>query len=252
MRQKLVVGNWKMNGSSQQIESLAGEMLSGLANLANPVEIGLCPAYVYLPLLGELLSDSAVLLGAQNASQYEAGAYTGEVACSMLRDLGGDAVIVGHSERRQLFGESSEAVAAKFEAVTAGGMMPILCVGETLEQREQGATEAVVLEQLATVWHRVGAAGFANAVVAYEPVWAIGTGKTASPDQAQAVHKLLREFLAQQDEQTAVNTRIIYGGSVKSSNAKELFDQADIDGGLVGGASLDAKEFIAICASADT
>ena len=252
MRQKLVVGNWKMNGSSQQIESLVSGIKTGVADLGNKVEIGLCPTYVYLPLLEELLSGTAILLGAQNASQYAEGAYTGEVSCSMLQDFGVKAVILGHSERRQFFSETDDAVASKFEVVAGSGMLPILCVGETLEQREQGATKDVVLQQLSTVWNKVGAEGFSNAVVAYEPVWAIGTGKTASPEQAQAVHKLLRDYLAQQDEQTAVKTRIIYGGSVKGSNAKELFEQADIDGGLVGGASLDAKEFIAICASADT
>jgi len=252
MRQKLVVGNWKMNGTSQQIDSLVSGIKPGVADLEHRVEIGLCPTYIHLPLLEKLLSGTAILLGAQNASQYAEGAYTGEVSCRMLQEFGVKAVILGHSERRQLYSETDEAVAAKFEAVAGSGMLPILCVGETLEQREQGATEEVVLQQLSAIWNKVGAEGFTNAVVAYEPVWAIGTGKTASPDQAQAVHKLLRDYLAQQDEQTAVNTRIIYGGSVKSSNAKELFDQADIDGGLVGGASLDAKEFIAICASADT
>ncbi len=251
MRQQLVVGNWKMNGSSQQIKDLVGGIKTGFAELSGQVQVGVSPPFVYLSLVKELLKDSAVLLGAQDVNQHTSGAYTGEIACGMLQDLSVDTVIVGHSERRQLFGETSEIVAEKFAAVIDSGMLPILCVGETLEQREQGATMEVVLEQLAAVVNRVGIEGLEDAVVAYEPVWAIGTGRTASPEQAQEVHAELRKFLTQQNEQIAADTRIIYGGSVKSSNAMELFDQTDIDGGLVGGASLDAEEFIAICASTD-
>ena len=251
MRQQLVVGNWKMNGSSQQIAELVGGITAGFADLQNQVQVGVSPPFVYLSQARELLKESAVLLGAQDVSQYSSGAYTGEIACGMLQEFSVDAVIVGHSERRQLFGETNELVADKFAAVKESGMLPILCVGETLDQREDGATMDVVLEQLNAVVSRVGIEGLENAVVAYEPVWAIGTGKTASPEQAQEVHAGLRKFLAQQNEPIAGDIRIIYGGSVKSSNAKELFGQTDIDGGLVGGASLDAEEFIAICASAD-
>lgn len=251
MRQQLVVGNWKMNGSSLQIKDLVGGIEAGLTTLSNQVQVGVSPPFVFLPLVKELLADSDVLVGAQDVSQHAGGAYTGEIACGMLQEFAVDSVIVGHSERRQLFGETSEVVAEKFAAVKDSGMLPILCVGETLEQREQNATMQVVIDQLEAVVNRVGIEGLGNAVVAYEPVWAIGTGKTASPEQAQEVHGELRKFLAKKNEQIAVDVRIIYGGSVKSSNARELFGQTDIDGGLVGGASLDAEEFIAICASAD-
>ena len=251
MRSKLVVGNWKMHGSDQFCTELALGIKAGLDGIAEAVEVGVCPPSVYLSKVIESCRGSSIKIGAQNVSPHEKGAYTGEVAANMLADLGCDYVLVGHSERRELFAESNQDVAEKFAAVQAAGMLPILCVGETLEHRQQEITDQVVLAQLDAVLDRVGIAAFTQAVVAYEPVWAIGTGETASPEQAQAVHGLLREHIAKQDSECAAGLRIIYGGSVKSSNSAELFAQRDIDGGLVGGASLEAEQFIAICASAE-
>jgi triosephosphate isomerase len=189
-------------------------------------------------------------IGAQDVSEHAQGAFTGEVAASMLRDIGATHVLVGHSERRQYHGESSACVAAKFAQAQAAGLIPVLCVGETLEQRDAGATEAVVGEQLDAVVQHSGIAALATAVMAYEPVWAIGTGRTATPAQAQAVHAFIRDKLAAVDATIASSLRILYGGSVKPANAAELFAQADIDGGLIGGASLVAEDFLAICAAA--
>ena len=250
MRQKLVIGNWKMHGSVEQIQSLLAAVTDGLAGTDGEVA-GVCPPYPYLPLVKQLVADSKIRVGAQNVSQHESGAFTGEVSAPMLADLGVDYAIVGHSERRELYGESSDLVAEKFVAAQSAGVIPILCVGETLAQREQGETEAVVLAQLEAVLTRAGVEAFANAVLAYEPVWAIGTGKTATPEQAQEVHKLLRDHVANSSEEIAAKLQILYGGSVKESNAEALFAQADIDGGLVGGASLQAEQFIAICASTE-
>jgi len=196
------------------------------------------------------LVDSPVALGAQNVYYQDKGAFTGEVSASMLAEFSVRYVIVGHSERRQLFGESSQLVADKFVAVQAAKLVPILCLGESLEQREQGATSQVVLEQLDAVVERAGIGAFSNAVIAYEPIWAIGTGKTASPAQAQEVHEIIRAHLGRIDAEIGSSIRILYGGSVNAANAEELFAQKDIDGGLVGGASLKAAEFIAICESA--
>jgi len=251
MRRKLVVGNWKMHGSKAQVRELTNALVIGSADFGKLVEVGICPTFLHLSLVAELASASAIRIGAQDAYSEVSGAFTGEVSASMLPEFGVTFVITGHSERRAMFGDTNAVVAKKFIAAQQFGLLPILCVGESLQQREQNATEAVVLEQLDAVIDAAGIGAMSNAVLAYEPIWAIGTGKTATPEQAQQVHKLLREHLAARSKEVASSTRIIYGGSVKSDNARELFEQADIDGGLVGGASLQADEFISICKSAD-
>jgi triosephosphate isomerase len=214
------------------------------------VKLLVCPPFPYLAAVARQIADSRVLLGAQTVSQHAAEAFTGEVCAAMLRDIGCSHVLVGHSERRSLFGESSADVAAKFAAAITGSLRPILCVGETLAEREAGTTEAVIDSQLNAVLERVGIAGFATAVVAYEPVWAIGTGLTASPEQAQDVHRHIRSALAVHDAEVARKILILYGGSVKGDNAAGLFSMPDIDGGLIGGASLKASDFLAIATAA--
>lgn len=246
MRRKLVVGNWKMHGSLAQNGSLLSALKSGVAQLSR-VDVAVCAPFPYLAQLQQELTGSPVKWGAQNVHQLEKGAFTGEVSATMLADFGCTYVIVGHSERRNIYGESSRLVAEKFAAAQQAGLIPILCVGETLEQRESGATEAVVAEQLDAVIALVGAQALHKAVVAYEPVWAIGTGKTASPEQAQAVHAFIRQRVAGHEAQVAQGLVILYGGSVKAANAPELFAKADIDGGLIGGAALIAEEFLGIC-----
>lgn len=248
MRSRLVIGNWKMHGSLDSIERLVDRIVAASSEgFPELLEVAVCPTHLHLGFVAELLADSAVRLGAQDAFPEKEGAFTGEVAAAMLLEYGVQFVIVGHSERRQLFGESDEDVAAKFCAVSELGMKPVLCVGETLEQRQQGITEQVVLGQLETVVEQAGIDAFANAVLAYEPVWAIGTGQTATPEQAQEVHAVLRRYLEEKDSKIAADLPVLYGGSVKAANAAELFGQADIDGGLVGGAALKAEEFIGIC-----
>ncbi len=244
MRQTLVVGNWKMNGSIEANQSLLEGLKQGGGTAA---EVGVCPPFVYLQQVSELLKGTAIAWGGQNLSEQNPGAFTGEVAASMLVDFGCKYVIVGHSERRSLYGESDELVAAKFAKAQAAGLIPILCVGELLEEREAGDTENVVKRQLDAVINQVGVASLAKSVIAYEPVWAIGTGKTATPQQAQAVHAFIRGQIAKQDAGVAENVQILYGGSVKGNNAAELFAMSDIDGGLIGGASLKADEFLTIC-----
>jgi triosephosphate isomerase len=215
-----------------------------------PAEVLVCPPFVYLWETGRLLKDSEVALGAQSVCAESLGAFTGEVSGAMLRDVGCRYVLVGHSERRQLYGESDSLVARKFMAAQTQGLVPVLCVGETLEEREGGRTTEVVARQLEAVLSVSGVGSLASAVIAYEPVWAIGTGRTASPEQAQEVHAMIRGKVAALDATIASSVRILYGGSVKASNARELFAMADIDGGLVGGASLKAEEFAQICAAA--
>ena len=246
MRRKLVAGNWKMHGALAQNEALLNALVGGMAQMPG-VDCAVCVPYPYLHQVQHRLSGTSIKWGAQDAHQLEKGAYTGEVSAAMLHEFGCRYVIVGHSERRTIYGESSALVAEKFSAVQKAGMMPILCIGEMLEQREAGATEAVVAEQLDAVIKLCGVQSLRNAVLAYEPVWAIGTGKTASPDQAQAVHAFIRSRIAALDAQVAQGLCILYGGSVKGSNAAELFAMADIDGGLIGGASLVAEDFLAIC-----
>lgn len=245
MRNTLVAGNWKMNGSAEANAALIDGILAGLPT-SERLEVLVCPPYPYLQAVAEKVSGSAVRLGAQNLSEHGDGAFTGEVSSGMLLDVGCQYVLVGHSERRTLMGESSEQVANKFAAALAAGLIPVLCVGETLEEREAGRTEAVVDEQLGAVLDTSGIDAFAKAVIAYEPVWAIGTGKTATPEQAQDVHRHLRSSLEARSTDIAAGTQILYGGSVKGENAAGLFEKADIDGGLIGGASLKAADFLAI------
>ena len=249
MRRKLVAGNWKMNGSLSANGGLLADILAGLGDV--PCEVMVCPPFPYLAQAQAVLSASPVGLGAQTLSEYPAGAFTGEVGAEMLREFGCRYVLVGHSERRSLFGESDAVVAAKLAAALAAGLVPVLCLGETLAEREAGQTEAVVSRQLQAVLDRVGVAALSGVVLAYEPVWAIGTGLTATPAQAQAVHAHIRACLAARDAAVAAEVRILYGGSVKPQNAQELFGQQDIDGGLVGGASLVAEDFLAICRAAN-
>lgn len=249
MRDILVAGNWKLNGSTAGNAELVAGIIAG-APESERVRLLVCPPYPYLAAVANQVAGTGVALGAQNVSEHNAGAFTGEVSPAMLDEAGCEYVIVGHSERRALYGESSAVVALKFEAANNAGLKPILCVGETLEQREAGQTENVVEEQLEAVVERVGISAFATAVVAYEPVWAIGTGMTASPEQAQDVHRHIREALADQDAGIAGSIQILYGGSVKGDNAAGLFSMADIDGGLIGGASLKADDFLAIAHAA--
>lgn len=248
-RTPVVAGNWKMNGSKATVTSLLQGLKQGLQ--PGRAQVVVCAPYPYLSLVATELEGSLIRWGAQNASQYDAGAYTGEVSAEMLKEFGCTHVILGHSERRALFAEQDDVIAEKFCAVLQAGLTPILCVGETLEQRESGETAAVVEQQLMAVVSKAGVSAFADAILAYEPVWAIGTGRTASPEQAQEVHATLRGRLAEQDSAIAAKLPILYGGSVKAANAAELFGCADIDGGLIGGASLDAEEFLAICQAAE-
>lgn len=248
MRKIIAAGNWKMNGSRDMTASLIGEIRAGLGAECGG-EVLICPSFGYLAQAASLIEDSIIQLGAQNLSTEKSGAHTGEVSGDMLIDLGCSHVLVGHSERRAMYGESNELVAAKFEAAQTAGLVPVLCLGETLEQREGGTTEAVVGGQLKAVVDRVGIEAFDRAVLAYEPVWAIGTGKTASPDQAQEVHAFLRRTIGAQNARIADSLRILYGGSVNGANAAELFAMTDVDGGLVGGASLKSDQFLEICAA---
>lgn len=248
-RRPLVAANWKLNGSREANARLLGGLLPGVGGLG-PVDVVICPPLVYLAELAGTLAAGGVKLGAQNVAAEESGAYTGEVSAAMLRDVGCAYVIVGHSERRSLYGEDDQRVAAKFAAALRHGLVPILCVGETLEERERGATLAVIERQLRAVLDQSGASAVAAGLVAYEPVWAIGTGRTATPEQAQEVHAAIRGIIAAGDARMAGGLRILYGGSVKGSNAASLFAMEDIDGGLIGGASLEAGEFLGICRAA--
>jgi triosephosphate isomerase len=245
MRIPLVAGNWKMNGSLSSARELVETIKSGVSGTEG-AECAVLPPFVYLSEVEHLLTGSSITWGAQNLSEHSTGAFTGEVAASMLLDFHCTYVIVGHSERRTLYGETSALVARKFAAARQAGLTPILCVGESLEERERGVTETVVAQQLDAVLELQGIEGIGAGVIAYEPVWAIGTGKTATPSQAQEVHAFIRAKLAKQDATLAASLRILYGGSVKGSNAAELFAMPDIDGGLIGGASLNAQEFLTI------
>ena len=250
MRGRLVAGNWKSNGDLASNQRLLGQLLGDLAGLTG-VECAVCVPYPYLAQTQQLLAGTTVAWGGQDVSQFGAGAYTGAVTAAMLREFGCRYVIVGHSERRSIFGESNATVAAKFGAALQAGLTPIFCIGETLQERESGAMEQVVGEQLDAVMGAEGVVALAKAVIAYEPVWAIGTGKTATPEQAQAAHAFIRGRIAAQDVAVASALRILYGGSVKAANAAQLFAMPDIDGGLIGGAALVAEEFMAICRAAE-
>ncbi len=250
MRGYLVAGNWKMNGSRSVNAALIDGIREGLDRLRD-VDVAVCPPAPYLESVGAAIKGSPIALGGQDlCDQEKPGAFTGEVHGSMLIDVGCKYVIAGHSERRALYGEDDQRVARKFKVAQASGLIPILCVGETLEQRESSQTEAVLARQMDAVLELCGISAFTKAVIAYEPVWAIGTGRSASPQQAQDAHAFLRGMLAKRDARIAALARILYGGSVKGDNAKELFACADVDGGLIGGASLKADEFLTICAAA--
>jgi triosephosphate isomerase len=251
MRRPLVAGNWKMYGSKASVSELLSGLLAG-AGAASDVDLAVCAPFVHLGLVEGRLGGSAIAWGAQDLCDRPGeGAYTGEISGAMLRDFGCRYVIVGHSERRHVYGEGDALVAAKFAAALEAGLVPILCVGELLEEREAGRTEQVVDRQLDAVLARLGdGAGLGGGVIAYEPVWAIGTGRTASPAQAQEVHAFIRGRIARRDRDAAARLRILYGGSVKAANAADLFAMADIDGGLIGGASLKAEEFLSICRAA--
>ena len=238
-----------MHGGLQQNAELLERIKAGVSGVA--CEVAVCPPYPYLGQVQSLFSGSSLVWGAQSVSEHPSGAFTGEVAASMLLEFGCRYVLVGHSERRALYGETDAVVAAKFDAARTAGLVPVLCVGETLAEREAGLTGAVIARQLSAVLDCSGVAAMASAVVAYEPVWAIGTGVTASPVQAQEVHAAIRAQIAAQDRQVANGLRILYGGSVKPQNAVELFGQLDIDGGLIGGAALVADDFLAICLAAN-
>jgi triosephosphate isomerase len=249
MRTKIVAGNWKMNGSLASNEALLGGLVAGLEQCKG-IEVAVFSPFPYLAQLKSVLTSSPIVWGAQTLSEHANGAYTGEVSAAMLNEFDCKYVLVGHSERRSLFAESDAVVAAKFAAAQAAGLIPVLCVGESLEEREAGATFAVVSRQLQAVLDRSGVESLRKAMLAYEPVWAIGTGRTASPAQAQEVHAALREFVAAASPVVAAELAILYGGSVKAQNAGDLFAQPDVDGGLIGGASLQVAEFVAICQAA--
>ncbi len=245
MRKILVAGNWKLNGSLKMTEDLVNGILDGMSNITT--EVAVCPPYPYLAKTTELLAGSAVKCGSQDNSDQVSGAFTGEVSADMIKESGCTYAIVGHSERRSLFGETDTATAQKFAAARKAGLIPILCVGETLEEREKGVTEDVVARQIDAVIDLEGVTALADGVIAYEPVWAIGTGMTASKQQAQDVHAFIRSRIADLDSSVAKKVQILYGGSVKPDNAAELFAEPDIDGGLIGGAALTAESFLGIC-----
>lgn len=248
MRERLVVGNWKLNGNLAANETLLSTLREAVGSRRDHC-CAVCVPAPYLAQARQLLGDSALAWGAQDVSRESSGAFTGEVSATMVTDFGSRFAIVGHSERRALFGDTDHVVAEKFGRAKDAGLTPILCVGETLAERESGATEAVVLRQLGVLVERFGVASLAGAVLAYEPVWAIGTGKTATPEQAQQVHAFLRTWIAGKDADVASGIPMLYGGSVKKSNAAALFSMPDVDGALVGGASLVAEEFLGIWAA---
>ncbi|AOE48989.1 triose-phosphate isomerase [Kangiella sediminilitoris] len=254
MRKTLIAGNWKMHGSQDSIKDLLNG-ITGQLDASMDSDILVCPPTIYIDSVKKQLENAPVAVGAQNVSEQDQGAFTGEVSGDMLRDFGVEYVLVGHSERRSLFNESDEIVAKKFAKALEHGIKPVLCIGETLEQRENGTTMAVIKQQIDAVIDFYGDRDVAldkisQAVIAYEPVWAIGTGMTATPEQAQDVHSSIRNYLAETSQDTADKIQILYGGSMKASNAEQLLAQRDIDGGLIGGASLKADEFIAICKKA--
>jgi len=248
-RKLLVAGNWKLNGSLTMTKELVLSIKSGLAANKN-YDVAVFPPSIYLSHAAQFVGNE-VLFGAQTLSEYDAGAYTGEISGLMIKEIGCQLVLVGHSERREYYNESNEDIAKKFQAALKHGLTPVLCCGETLEHRKAGVTNEIVEQQIKAVIDLVGIDAFNNAVIAYEPIWAIGTGMTASSDQAQEVHAFIRSLLASFSDTIADRVQILYGGSVKGSNAKELFSMQDIDGGLIGGASLTADDFLAICKQAD-
>lgn len=251
MRRPLVAGNWKMNGDSQSTVSLVNGIVDGRGDVTR-AEVLICPPYILIPRAADALNGrDDIALGAQDLDINQNGAFTGQISASMLVDAGCTYVIVGHSERRAIYGESDQDVAEKFSVAQEGGLIPVLCVGETLEERESGDTENVVARQIQAVIDIVGIENFDNSVIAYEPVWAIGTGKTATPEMAQEVHKFIRDMLSAMNKDIANELRILYGGSMNAGNAESLIGMTDIDGGLIGGASLQPDSFLAICTAAN-
>ena len=248
MRRPIVAGNWKMHGTRADNARLIEELLGGHPDRA-AAECLVFPPFVYLQEVGRLVRDTPIGLGAQSVCAEAQGAFTGEVSAGMLKDVGCSHVLVGHSERRWIYHEDDQLVARKFAAAQSKSLVPILCVGEHLSDRENGRTEEIVSRQLDAVIDLCGVGALETGIIAYEPIWAIGTGRTATPEQAQAVHAFIRERIGERDAKMAVATRVLYGGSVKASNAAELFAQPDVDGGLIGGASLNAEEFLAILAA---
>jgi len=249
MRRPLVAGNWKMNGDRSSAAALAGAVRAGVP-AGEPSDVLVCPPCIHIPLVAEVLAGSAVALGAQNCSEQPAGAFTGEVAAGMLADYGCSHVIIGHSERRSIYGESDALAAEKVGVCLDRGLSPVLCVGESLMQRKAGETESVIARQLNPVLRLNADRNLEALVIAYEPVWAIGTGQTATPEQAQAAHAFVRERVAEHSRTLAEGVRILYGGSLKADNAAALFAMADVDGALVGGASLEAEQFLQIVRAA--
>ena len=250
MRARLVAGNWKMHGNRTANRMLLDAVIKGMGDMPG-VECAVCVPFPYLAETAVQLARTPIAWAAQNVSEHSQGAFTGEVSAAMLAEFDCRYVLVGHSERRQLFGETDAQVAAKFAAAQAAGLTPILCVGETLAERDAGGTERTVARQLDAVLAKAGDAALAQSVLAYEPVWAIGTGRNATPEQAQAVHAFLRSRVAGRNADVAARLRILYGGSVKPANAKALFSMADVDGGLIGGASLVAEDFLQILRAAE-
>lgn len=246
MRKPLIAGNWKMHGSTEQVATLVNGILQGM-NACEDTDVLVLPTFLHIAQVAKLTAGTALLLGAQNLYLGASGAFTGEVSGTMLREMGCQYVLVGHSERRSIFKEDLNTIAAKFQAAIAAGLKPILCIGETREEREQGKTDQVLHEQLSSVISAAGIDAFQHAVIAYEPVWAIGTGLTATPEQAQAAHAYIRNEIRQNKVDLGGAIRILYGGSMKAENAASLLAMPDIDGGLIGGAALDAGSFLKIC-----
>ena len=249
MRQPMVAGNWKMNGSSDSVKELVAGIKDGMGSVNN-AEVVVCPPAVYIPRVSGAADGSAIKVGSQNICDQDGGAFTGEISGSMLKDVGCEYAIIGHSERRALYAESDELVAKRFAAARRNGIKPIFCIGETLEERESGITNDVCSRQIDAVIALEGVEALADGVIAYEPVWAIGTGKTATPEQAQEVHAFIRGKIAALSADVADGLRILYGGSMNPANAAELISQPDIDGGLIGGASLKVDDFLTICKAA--
>ncbi len=249
MRQPMVAGNWKMNGSSDSVKELIAGIKEGMGSV-NKAAVVVCPPAVYIPRVSGAADGSAIKVGSQNICDEDKGAFTGEISGEMLKDIGCEYAIIGHSERRALYGESDELVAKRFAAARRSGIKPIFCIGETLQERESGITNEVCSRQIDAVIALEGVEALADGVIAYEPVWAIGTGKTASPEQAQEVHAFIRGKIAALNANVAEGLQILYGGSMNPGNAQELIGQPDIDGGLIGGASLKPEDFLAICKAA--
>jgi triosephosphate isomerase len=250
MRKPIIAGNWKMNGSRSSIKELLDGVKAGMGDVKS-AEVAVCAPAIYLADVSEQLSGSDVAWGGQNLSTEAKGAFTGEISADMLLDFNSKFVIVGHSERRTLYGETDEVVAEKFEVARKAGLTPILCIGESLEERESGVTNDVCARQINAVIERSGVEALADGVIAYEPIWAIGTGKTATPEMAQETHAAIRKMIADKNADVAAKVRIQYGGSMNAGNAADLLAMEDIDGGLIGGASLNAEDFLAVCKAAN-